>query len=134
MKLFTILLIAAFFITGCSNVRTYTFKRNRVDQKVQEGNRGYLKGTPPPAEERKDVKRTMYGVDVEIPILPWDAEASLPPKPKEGTVEVPPKEEEKTIVDISVLPISAEKKSVETKQAGPTQIKGEVVEEEEWIK
>ena len=123
MRIVAIFLILSFFVTGCSSVRTYTFKRDRVDQEIEEGNRGYLEGTPPPAESREGLKRTMIGVDVEIPVLPWEKGVSIPPEPSDDKVEVPPKEDEKTVFEI---PKSKSK---------PRTIKGETVEDEsEWIK
>lgn len=121
MRLVIVLILISLLITGCSNVKTYTFKRDRVDQDVQEGNRGYLLGDPPPAEDREGLKRELIGVDIELPILPWEEEEiSVPPKAKGGTVEAPPIEDKKVIFEIP------EKKEPET-------IKGEIVEEE-WIK
>ncbi len=127
MRLIIVLLLVSFLVTGCSNVKTYTFKRDRVDQDMQAGNKGYLIGTPPPAESREGLKRTMIGVDVEIPILPWEEEkkVSLPPRPTGEKVEQPPIEEKKIIFEIP------EKKP----EPAPAEIKGEIVEEEEeWIK
>ena len=132
MRLVVILLVISFLVTGCSNVKTYTFKRERVDQGMQVGNRGYLIGTPPPAESREGLKRTMIGVDIEIPILPWEEEkkVSLPPRPTGEKVEQPPIEEKKIILELP------EKKTEPVEEPGPPEmIKGEVVEEEEeWIK
>jgi hypothetical protein len=38
---------------------------DRVDQKVQ-GNRGYLKGTPPPLKERTNLTRPLIAVDMDL--------------------------------------------------------------------
>ena len=38
---------------------------DRVDQKV-DGNRGYLKGTPPPEKERTNLKRPLIAVDMDL--------------------------------------------------------------------
>jgi len=122
-----LLVIMIFAISGCSSVKTYTFKRDRVDQDMQEGNRGFVKGTPPPAEKREGLKRAMYGCDIEIPILPWEkGKVSIPPEGQEGKVEIPPAQDKKIIYQIPEE--SAKKRTV--------QIKGEEVEvnEEEWIK
>jgi len=52
-------------LPGC--VRTYSFKKERVDQELA-GNRGTIMGEVPPAPIREAVpKRTVIGVDVEIP-------------------------------------------------------------------
>jgi len=150
MRILTVLMVLCFFITGCSRVQTYTFKRDRVDQSM-EGNRGYMQGDVPAAESREGLKRTMFGVDVEVPILPWEKEVSIPPKPRDDSVEVPPMEEKKTIMDLPEIPgrvdedISEEDSGtveevtvesvVEIKGEQPQEIKGEVVEDEDdWIK
>jgi len=110
-------------LTGCSSVKTYTFTRDRVDQEIQKGNRGFVKGTPPPAEDRKGLKRTLYGCDIEVPIMPWEkGKVSIPPEAEQGKVDVPPAGDEKIIYEIP------------DKSSKSTTIKGEVVDEEEWIK
>ena len=59
-------------LAGCSNVRTYIFKKERVDQEMS-GNRGYIVGTPPPQPAIREIpKRTMIGIDIEIPLLPGE--------------------------------------------------------------
>jgi len=61
-----ICMVAVAFIAGCT-ARTYTVRKERVDQ-TTEGNAGYLGGTPPPgAKDRGDVKTTrkMYVLEVE---------------------------------------------------------------------
>lgn len=65
-RLFVFLAVAIFVVTlaGCS-VNTKLIERERVDQETS-GNRGYLKGTPPPAGERKATKK-YYEVQVEFP-------------------------------------------------------------------
>ncbi len=70
--LLVMILLVSMTLSGCSNVSTRIVEKDRVDQEIQQGNRGYLLGTPPPAEERKNLKRTMIGIDVEIPILPGE--------------------------------------------------------------
>ena len=65
-------LLVAVTLAGCSNVRTYTFTKERVDQ-TPKGNRGYIMGTPPPVTTDGPVKRrTLIGVDIEIPLLPGE--------------------------------------------------------------
>ena len=65
-----VVMIAAVAVAavGCSNVsKPYVMKTDRVDQKLEEGNRGYLKGTPPPVGDRGDLKRPWIAVDVDLP-------------------------------------------------------------------
>ncbi|MBL7156664.1 MAG: hypothetical protein ISS92_00730 [Candidatus Omnitrophica bacterium] len=78
------ILLVSITLTGCSNVKTYTFTKDRVDQ-TREGNRGYILGTPPPAPiEEGTPKRTMIGIDIEIPILPGEKVKTLP---KRSTID-----------------------------------------------
>ena len=45
----------------------YTFKKDRVDQSLT-GNRGYISGEPKDLpEEKRNLKRTLIGVDIELP-------------------------------------------------------------------
>ena len=117
MRLGIVLLMISALIAGCSSVKTYTFKRDRVDQDM-EGNRGYIKGTPPPAESRENLKREMIGVDVEIPILPWEEgeKVSIPPNASPERVEQPPVEEKKTILEIPTKGAPAEKTAIPTEE------------------
>ena len=61
--------VVAFVASGCDTTMTnpYVMKTDRVDQKLDAGNRGYLKGTPPPAPDRGDLKRPWIAVDVNLP-------------------------------------------------------------------
>ena len=66
------MLLVCVLLAGCSNVRTYTFERDRVDQRIV-GNQGYFTGSASPAPlEREVPKRTMIGIDIEVPILPGE--------------------------------------------------------------
>ena len=73
MKLLMVMLFIGVALAGCSNVSSpYLITKDRVDQDIS-GNRGYLLGTPPPVSPRKDTpKRTMIGIDIEIPLLPGE--------------------------------------------------------------
>ena len=114
--LIVVILILSVALAGCSNVKVYKFKKDRVDQRV-EGNRGYLLGTPPPAPVVRDVpKRTMIGIDVEIPVLPGEKVELLP---EEGV-----RYEEETIIEMKgPLPSASEKKEAVKEES-----------KEEWIK
>ena len=115
-----IILLFALVLTGCSNVRTYTFQKDRVDQ-VQKGNRGYILGTPPPAPVEVNKKRTMIGIDIEIPILP--GEEGYAPGRKASVEEI-------TIVEEDVY--YQEPQVAETTNFGPKERIEEV--EEDWVK
>jgi len=54
-----------FVFAGCGIRSIHPQKFDRVDQRI-EGNRGYLKGTPPPAEDRTGLKRELMAVDVDL--------------------------------------------------------------------
>ena len=49
-KYLSLLICAAMALVGCEKIsKPYIMTVDRVDQKV-DGNRGYLKGTPPPVQ------------------------------------------------------------------------------------
>jgi nucleoid-associated protein YgaU len=60
-----ILLGMVFMLSGCI-VRTYEMTKDRVDQDLSMGNRGFLKGEAPPQEARKD-KRSVRAIEIEFP-------------------------------------------------------------------
>ena len=113
--LLVVILLASMVLSGCSGARIYTFKKDRVDQRT-EGNRGYIKGTPPPEPIRKGVaKRTLIGIDLEVPLLPGEkgykptcgstiiyAEdikmEPMPSSPKRKATEARPVYEEETVI------------------------------------
>lgn len=132
------ILLASMTLAGCSGVRIYEIKKDRVDQRV-EGNRGYIKGTPPPAPIKGGVpKRTLIGIDMEVPILPGEEgykptsgdtviyAEDIKMEPKRGIEPEAVYEEEVVIVGEKVMP----------KRKMPVVVEEEtVVEEEEiWVK
>ncbi len=123
MRILIVLLIAAsIFMAGCSNVRTYTFQKDRVDQKA-EGNRGYLMGTPPPAPAEREVpKRTLFGLDIEIPILPGE--------------KAPASSDEAMVYEEDIVVIEEEYEVQERTNFEPKpKPDGKVdVDEDEWVK
>jgi len=69
-KIFAILLVTVFassvlLASAAGAMDIYTFKKDRVDQKL-DGNRGYITGPPPAPEDRTGIKRTLIGVDIEL--------------------------------------------------------------------
>lgn len=68
--LFLFTLLAGFFLfeNAARGIEIYTFRKERVDQEVR-GNRGYIMGTPPSKPERKPRKRTLIGIDIELPTI-----------------------------------------------------------------
>ena len=65
-------LFVFFFISESAGaVDVYTFKKERVDQGM-DGNRGYIMGAVPKADSLGSRKRTLVGVDIELPIVSSD--------------------------------------------------------------
>ncbi|MBD3296466.1 MAG: hypothetical protein GF392_03785 [Candidatus Omnitrophica bacterium] len=63
-----VLMGVAVTLTAAEAVEVYTFKKDRVDQDLSSGNRGYLSGKPKDIPEKKrNLKRTLIGVDIEVP-------------------------------------------------------------------
>ena len=90
---FIVALITAVSISaiGCGAKMTnpYIMKTDRVDQKLEEGNRGYIKGTPPPVGDRGDLKRPWIAVDVDLPDSPvTSSAAAVEKKPAEVKREI----------------------------------------------
>lgn len=63
--LLCLFIVICFALSGCTRVDVYTFKKERVDQKT-EGNGGYIIGQKPNVEKERNLKRTLFGVDVEM--------------------------------------------------------------------
>ncbi|MDD5166518.1 MAG: LysM peptidoglycan-binding domain-containing protein [Candidatus Omnitrophica bacterium] len=65
-KAYLLVLAFTFILSGCI-VRTYPLNKDRVDQDLSTGNRGYLKGSNPSEEvkERKTTRRTQV-VEIEL--------------------------------------------------------------------
>ena len=54
-------------LAGCESIsKPYVMETDRVDQKMDTGNRGYLKGAPPPAKDRAGLKRSLIAVDIDL--------------------------------------------------------------------
>lgn len=99
-------------MVGCANVsKPYVMQMERHDQ-VVDGNRGYLKGTPPPAEDLTGRKRPFLAIDVD-----------LPPASGEGNVST---STERTVVKA--------RKEVTTVKGTPVSIKETITVTEENIK
>lgn len=91
IALFTLGGFLSFVISGCI-VRTYPVVKERVDQDLTEGNRGYLMGKPRVTEEER--RKSTRKVQVfEIELHPIKVEAEPPPaEPKTTRPEasIPP--------------------------------------------
>lgn len=64
---FAVLCFLVFSLAGCTVVRTRQVVRERVDQDLAWGNRGYISGKIPPqeAKERKKTRKT-YEIEIEL--------------------------------------------------------------------
>ena len=92
MKLrhFALFVCAAVALVGCEKIsKPYIMTVDRVDQKV-EGNRGYLKGTPPPAQERTNLKRPLIAVDMDLIDIKGKPASDTVLVTKEGKKEIFP--------------------------------------------
>ena len=75
-------------MAGCANFgetkvsMPYVSQTERLDQKI-EGNRGYVKGTPPPPEDKTGRKRPFLTIDVDLPRT--SKEAGVPETKLVGT-------------------------------------------------
>jgi len=58
--------LLVFILSGCV-VRSYQVTKDRVDQNISEGNRGYMKGQPPAGSEKeRKMTRTTEVVEIEL--------------------------------------------------------------------
>lgn len=116
MRLFFAILSVGFMVVafaGCGNVSApYIMDTERTDQTMNAGNRGYLKGTPPPADDRSGLKRKLVAVDIDLP------EGTRKESAKADTVQVVEKRREVTV----------------TREETPTTVKERIVVREEEIK
>ena len=126
-------LFVIFFVSeSASAVDIYTFKKERVDQGM-DGNRGYIMGSVPKADSRGSKKRTLIGVDIELPLVSSDedldtssgVETSVKSDivPVAQTVVSSPDGKDMEVIDVSE---SGEETS------GEIEFKDEI--EDEWIK
>lgn len=91
MRLFLLVLSSIFIFSGCV-VRTYKVTKDRVDQNLTAGNRGYLQGEAPAREgkERKTTRTTQV-VELELhPIVKFEK------FPKQKPVEITEEDQEVT--------------------------------------
>ena len=82
-RLFLLMTVGAAVLSmaGCARITSQVVEKPRVDQQLEQGNRGYLAGTAPPASERTGT-RQMIQTDVELPtaneLNPWKLKRSAP--------------------------------------------------------
>lgn len=66
---FSLLLVSVLMLSGCL-VRTYQVTKERVDQDLSMGNRGYLMGQVPDKEMQKERKTTRSNRVIEVELRP----------------------------------------------------------------
>ncbi len=91
---FYLLVVASIFVLSGCVVRTYPLTKDRVDQDLTMGNRGYLKGAVIGEEREKKTTRTTQAVEIEFyPLIRFEGMQKPAPMPKEEmSSEVVPKE------------------------------------------
>jgi hypothetical protein len=121
--------IAAFYAEAdIRTVNVYTFKKERVDQNLS-GNRGYLAGKPGNLPEgTRTAKRTLFGVDIEIPAKFWPATSSEKTHFRKSDE---PREKDTARMTASTAP---QKVSGEPAKAGAARTVVADDSEQEWIK
>jgi nucleoid-associated protein YgaU len=81
-----------FILSGCV-VRTYPLTRDRIDQDLTAGNRGYLEGQAP-AEKERNMERTTRVVEIEIGTpMKFGKSAKVKPVKEEGISSSAPTED-----------------------------------------
>ena len=87
IKFLSYLIILSFILSGCVT-RTYKVVRDRVDQDLETGNRGYLMGKSTASFDNKERKLTRTTRVVEIEILsPSEMKKKLKKKKSKGKVQ-----------------------------------------------
>ncbi len=61
-------LVLSLGITGCARITARVVEKPRVDQELQQGNRGYLVGKPPAAAPRRETRQVIQA-DIEMATL-----------------------------------------------------------------
>jgi len=89
-----ILLCFTIALVGCERIsKPYIMTVDRVDQ-VVEGNKGFLKGTPPPSPERANRTRPLIAVDMDLVELKGKPSQPTVIVTKEGRKEIFPRASE----------------------------------------
>lgn len=116
MKLFVFVLAGAFLVmglAGCESIsKPYVMQTDRVDQRLDAGNMGYLKGTPPPPKDRGDLKRPLIAVDIDL------VDVKTSDKPAQETAPV----------------VETRRETTYTQEETPTMVKRKVTVREEEVK
>jgi LysM repeat protein len=99
-------------LSGCV-VRTYKVTKDRVDQNLSAGNRGYLKGEAPGEEKERKTTRTTQVVEIEL-YPPLKFKKTTPAKPAPKKAEITMVETEELIVETPTSQTFIEETTVTT--------------------
>ncbi len=88
-------------VSGCASVDMYTFKKDRVDQELR-GNQGFMSGQAPDVQGSRQLKRTLFGVDIELKGLSGAEEEEtveeVKSEPREEAPQKPVTDEKVTVI------------------------------------
>ncbi len=118
LRLTMMLSVLSFILSGCV-VRTYPLERERVDQDLSVGNRGYLQGQPPSEEvAERQTTRTTRVVEIELhpPIKFEGARGTASGKKDEVKAEEMTSEGNRGYITRSVTPEVAEPSAESTEK------------------
>lgn len=98
-----IVLSGVFLLSGCV-VRSYQMTRDRIDQNLSSGNRGYIMGAKPaaPSDEERKLTRTTKVVEVELR-SPFEFLKKRQAKPTSSATEEIPVEGNKGYVNEPIV-------------------------------
>lgn len=134
LKIITLMLVVGFTLVSfcgpmANAIDIYTFKKDRVDQDLSAGNRGYLSGNPPKEEGKRNLKRTLIGVDIELAGTDSDDDDYEEAPKGEIKKQEEPKQTKKTIE--RVAPEASEKEPI---KEGAAKRRKQEETEKDWIK
>lgn len=98
IKFLSCLVILSFILSGCVT-RSYKVARDRVDQNLESGNRGYLMGKSTASFDTKERKLTRTTRVVEIEIL-TPAEMKEKLKKKKSKQQVSKEQQDSPLIDV----------------------------------
>ncbi|MCU0665915.1 MAG: LysM peptidoglycan-binding domain-containing protein [Candidatus Omnitrophica bacterium] len=112
-KLFLSFVIAAAFLASGCVVRTYKNTRDRVDQNLSMGNRGYLKGNAPAPTAGRATTRDTRVVEVELhPLFRLETKPKIQENAPEPVINIPEPEDvtygNRGYVNTNIAPVITE--------------------------
>ena len=135
-KIFTLMLViglmaVTFFAAYSNALDIYTFKKDRVDQDLSTGNRGYISGTAPVDEKKRNLKRTLIGVDIELTDILGDDEYDEYDETDKEEAKKPESQGQAKMTIEREVTKPAEKEPI---KEGAAKNRKKVETEEDWIK